>query len=289
MAKTQKTQSAFNIKHLLIDGDMLIYKIGYAAEATVMFADGTEYKDANLGVARRLISRRIQWYCRVFGLEFHPKNYTLYLSGKGNWRYDFFPEYKANRKTLTKPAGYHPLRQWMMDQPNCILVEDEEADDRLSVDCLPGQAIVTADKDFYTVPAYVYSVTAERLFQPTVPQGICFAMLQGLAGDRVDGYYGVDYIGKRKAEKYLTSCRGLTIGQAYLKLKRLLQKRGEDAWHQFRTCLSLASLRWPGEVGDRYIGPRRIFKYRHLPFELFLPYYRVDHNHKYGIIIEQGD
>ncbi len=110
---------------------------------------------------------------------------------------------------------------------------------------------------------------------PTKAQAICFLLLQALMGDRVDGYYGVAWVGQRKAERMLKACTKKTIGEAYTFIKRQILKRkgGRKEWEQFRLCLDLANILWysDGEIGYSGVGLNKIYENRHLPFELFLP------------------
>jgi 5'-3' exonuclease len=282
---TKKTKGKAGDTHLLIDADMLVYTMGYASEQKTTFFDGSSAKTGDIKLAVRLIKQQIKTYCTLLGTD----QYSLILSGKGNWRTKFFPEYKANRVVLTKPVCYNEIREWFTQQKETILVNGEEADDFMAA-AMTGSfgAIyisVTADKDFYTVPGRIYSLTAKRLFEPEVNQTLCFLIFQALNGDRVDGYYGVKWLGERKTARLLKACHGGTIRSAYLKIKKEVLKRGKENWHDFRRCLDLASLRWDSETGQKGIGLSRIYRHRHLPFEYWLPYYEVEHNLKYGKVI----
>lgn len=275
--------------HLLIDGDMLVYTIGYASESKGSFVDGAKFHQGDLDLCKRLIRKQIKHFLTLFNTD----HYSLIVSGSGNYRTEFFPNYKANRVTLVKPICYNGIRQWFKSLPETILVDGEEADDYIAAACTHPETghqviAITADKDFYTVPGKIYSITAKRLFYPTIGQSFSFLFFQALNGDRVDGYFGVKWLGASKCQRLLTACHHKTIRQTYLFIKQQVLKRGKTAqdkkeiWNDFRTCLGLASLRWTGEVGNRGIGLRRVFKHRRLTFEYFLPYYDVNHNKKYG-------
>lgn len=233
------------------------------------------------------------------------------MSGHGNYRTDFYPEYKLNRVTLQKPLVYEKIREWMMAHPNARVVDGEEADDFIACH-ITGWIkdrfiIVSADKDFFTVPCILdieegqqyntrafYHVPSRRLFIPDLGQAFCFLFFQALAGDRVDGYYGVKWMGKAKNIRILQACHDKTVRQAYLFIKKQVLKRGKTReekranWDQFRLCLDLAALRWCGESGERAIGIRRVFKYRREEFSYFLPYYDTRHNAKYGVLITEA-
>jgi 5'-3' exonuclease len=301
--------------HILIDGDMLVYTMGYASEQKLAFGDGTSVHTPDLRTAKRLIQSSIAKYLALF--EIDPEDterYTVVLSGSDNWRLPLYPEYKANRKTLVKPLSYKEIREWILTLPNAILVGNgDEADDYCAAmltpfirkshiewcagshdcDCpdrdeYPDYVAVTADKDFFTIPGKIYHISSGRLFEPKLNQTFSFLFFQALAGDRVDGYYGVEWIGKAKAIRLLQAAhlKKTTIRHIYLWLKsQVLKRSGKKGWADFRLCLDMAALRWHNEEGTRGIGLRRVFQHRKLRFEYFLPYYDVIHNKTFGQLI----
>lgn len=275
---------------LYIDGDMLVYKLGYAAEETTKWIDGSTSKTTSLATVKRLVRMAIRQYCKLF----KTSSYELVVSGSGNFRFDYYPAYKANRVALTKPLCYDGLRKWLMSLPETVVVNGEEADDYLANVLtdparLVGAIVISADKDFYTVPGRVFNVSAKRLFDIQLSQAFSFLWFQAMAGDRVDGYFGVPWLGVAKSRRFLiAACSEPTLRAAYLKLKGLVRQRGTDKlskdelWKQFRLCADLAALRWTGEVGTVGIALRRLWLFRHETPEFFLPYYDPTHNIKYG-------
>lgn len=275
---------------LYIDGDMLVYKLGYAAEEKITWLDGTVSKTVNLAEVKKLVRRVIRSYLRIFKTD----QYELVVSGSGNYRLEFFPQYKGNRVALTKPLCYDGLRKWMKSLPEAVTVDGEEADDYLAQVLTDPKrcknaVVISADKDFYTVPGKVYNVSAQRLFDIQLGQGFSFLWFQAMAGDRVDGYYGVPWLGVSKARRLLIAASNQpTIRASYLLLKREILKRGKTLeerkanWEAFRTCADLAALRWTGETGSRGIALRRVWVFRNESMSFFLPYYDVSHNEKYG-------
>lgn len=281
---------------LYIDGDMLVYKLGYAAEEKVTWMDGTVSKAVDLSQVKRMVRRTIKGYLSLFGAT----EYELVVSGSGNYRMKFYPEYKANRVVLTKPMCYDGLRKWMCSLPEAVLVEGEEADDYLAqVLTDPSRqknaVVISADKDFYTVPGHVYNISNSRLFNIKLQQAFSFLWFQAMAGDRVDGYYGVRWLGVAKSKRLLiAACGQPTLRASYLFLKREVTKRGKDRpekqalWNDFRLCADLAALRWTGEVGTRGIALRRLWAFRFEQLEFFLPYYDIHQNLKHGQEVPHG-
>lgn len=287
-------------KTILIDGDILVYTMGYASETKVGFIDGSSSHTPDLRLAKELIVKKIESFKKLFKVK---KNYEVVLSGTGNYRSSFYPQYKENRSVLTKPISYQQIREWLKsgELAGVIVIDGEEADDYLAARVTNPQhtsdIIISADKDFFTVPGSFYNISTKRLFKTTLSQSFSFLFFQALAGDRVDGYYGVSWVGAAKAQRILQAANGKSLRQAYLHCKKCVQGRArndkEEAkklWQQFRLCLDLAALRWYNEEGSKGIGLRRVFKHRaKVCFHYYLPYYDVSHNLKYGKPLDVTD
>ncbi len=99
----------------IIDGDVLVYTLGYASEDKGEFVDGSTFHVANPNLAKRLIKSTVRKYLSKFDPGVKP---LVVISGssENNWRLGIYSEYKANRKTLTKPLAYRELRQYFQEE-----------------------------------------------------------------------------------------------------------------------------------------------------------------------------
>lgn len=288
-----------NLCHIWLDGDILVYTLGFAVEESIEWPDGRTDIIGDLPLAKRLLDNRIRYF--VSSLP-EGMGLNLVITGDApNWRKQIDTTYKAGRGR--KPTDYAGIREYMRNLPIVHETTDgQEADDWLAQQAGdPTVAICSFDKDFFTVPGtfiHLSNNSSARLYRIEPTQALCFLMFQALAGDPVDSYAGVSNVGKSKASKmlYLCELKGLTIRQAYLMLKATIRKRekqfkdvravdggrpAKGLWEQFRTCLDLASLVLPGETPTRGIGLRRVAKHRHQPFVYFLPYYDPLHTYEY--------
>ena len=66
-------------------------------------------------------------------METGASEYELWLSGKGNFRYSVFPEYKANRIKAQRPKWEKEVKQYLVDNWNANWTEGIEADDMLGI------------------------------------------------------------------------------------------------------------------------------------------------------------
>lgn len=147
----------------LIDGDILVYRCGFAAEHKHyrIYIKGEEA----MGYIASLPSKKecdtyIEEHCKGLDIVIEPfievepvgnalsnvKNtieaildavkatkYILYLTGTGNYREDLVDYYKANRKDVRKPTWYKEIREYLINQWGGEIVEGMEADDAMGI------------------------------------------------------------------------------------------------------------------------------------------------------------
>lgn len=181
---------------LLIDGDPLVYQAAFSKENETL-EDAAEYLDSIVDDC-------------LYHLDYD--GYQIYLTGKGNFRYDVAvtQEYKANRKKVEKPLHLEGLRQHMVDNWNAVVSQGEEADDMIAIaatDYGPDAIIASIDKDMLQVPCYNYNPRTGLLKKVTEQEGLKFFYTQILTGDRADNIPGLYGIGPKKAERLLYGCK----------------------------------------------------------------------------------
>lgn len=133
----------------------------------------------------------------------------VFLSGKGNFRYNISSDYKANRKGLPKPRHLNIVRQHLIDNYDASVSENQEADDDIAIaatDNYLKSVIVSTDKDFRQVPGYLYDPVKKTLSLVKEYDAYLSFFTQVLTGDRVDNIKGVKGIGPVKAAKILQDC-----------------------------------------------------------------------------------
>ena len=177
-----------------IDGDILIYRIGFAAEE-----DPVEFALHSLRVATMDIMDAVGASTGHF-----------YLTGDSNYRTEYGTEehpYKGNRKDNRKPRHYDALRDYAVRKLDAIVTDNEEADDRLGIGaCLHGHGIATLDKDLNGVPGwhYCWAGKNEGVFLVTEEEADRFFYKQLLTGDATDNIPGLfKMVGKKATAKVL--------------------------------------------------------------------------------------
>ena len=193
----------------LIDGDILVYRIGFASE------NETE----SIAIAR--CSEFIEDLILFNGFG----EYQGYLTGKTNFRNEIAvtAPYKGNRKSA-KPKHYQLLRDYMESAWSFTMIEDQEADDAIGIAAYEMEVgeycICSIDKDLDMLRGDHYNFVKDERYFITEEEGIKNFYKQLLMGDRVDNIIGIKGIGTVKAERLLKECKNenemyLAILEAY--------------------------------------------------------------------------
>ena len=183
-------------KQVLVDGDPFAYRAAFSCENEIL-EDALDKVDEILDEALN----EVMW-------EVNPDEYQIFLTGKGNFRYDvaITHEYKGNRKFVEKPAHLQPIRKHMIENWSSIVSEGEEADDLLGIWATsygPDATIISIDKDMLQIPCNHYNPTRRTFTTMTEREGSKFFYTQILTGDKADNIFGLYGIGPKKAEKLL--------------------------------------------------------------------------------------
>ena len=143
--------------------------------------------------------------------------YELWLTGKGNFRYSVYPEYKANRIDTYRPTYEKEVKAFLTKEWQANWTEGIEADDQLGVRNieLNYQAIMChIDKDLNQLPGRHYNwelrrmgnvIRESRHYTITPKEGNRYFYYQLLTGDATDNIKGAMGIGPKKASALLDS------------------------------------------------------------------------------------
>lgn len=185
---------------LLIDGDIMVYREAFAAEKPTNWGNGLWTLHADATNAKKRLDYEIERLAKELEGEPH-----ITLSGRGNWRLDLWPDYKANRKDKRKPLLLNPLREHLLEEHGAIVEDKLEADDLMGLMSDKECIIVSDDKDLLTIPGWHYAPKDGDMtpFVVSNDRARYNHMYQTLTGDSTDGYPGCPGIGPVKAKKIL--------------------------------------------------------------------------------------
>lgn len=181
--------------HGLIDGDLVAFRCASTAEH--------EEEWVSVARAKQFIHKLVH--------ETDVSTYEIWFSGKDNFRYVIFPEYKANRIGAYRPKWEAVTKKALADEMGASWYDGAEADDILAIrqtELGDNSIIISIDKDMKQVPGWHYSweltrhevVTrqAERVYV-TPEEGFRNFYTQLIIGDASDGIPGCPGKGKKAA------------------------------------------------------------------------------------------
>lgn len=224
---------------LRIDGDILVFKAGFAAEKakyklhyTIHGLTDSIVLNSKKAVDEYIVENSLvdyeierwreldteqqaKWNLRdILGTIFEgtKQNHAeIFISGPGNFRYDIFPEYKANRNKSHRPYYEKFLRDTLVSEYGAQVTVGEETDDQLGIrqytDWYNGDTdsiIATLDKDLNMIPGPHFNWDKGTMTDVTLQGANRWFYTQVLMGDRVDGIEGIPGMGPKTAEKVLS-------------------------------------------------------------------------------------
>jgi len=238
---------------VLLDADILRYECAAAAESGWQ-SEGLPPFD----YAANLLDERINNICAIVGATAPP---ILYLTGKGNFRYDIAKRQPYKSRPSVKPFHFHNLTAYMRSKYDAIISEGMEADDLMAIEQTrrirlhagpleeTESIICSRDKDLRGVPGnfYCWELGAQPSYGPVLINslgslqlsedgkklsgtGERFFYAQCLMGDPTDSIPGLRGTGPAKAFKILQATTTLPEAfKAVLEAYRAVYEEAAEA------------------------------------------------------------
>lgn len=179
----------------LIDGDIIKYSVGFAAQG--------EPVENCLHSVKIMINSMLK--------NTGSDEYVTYISGDRNFRDEVatIKEYKGTRKGI-KPEHYDDIHDYLIKYHNGCIVEDEEADDAMGIaQCRePSNTVICSiDKDMDMIPGWHYHWPHHgkkaTMYCVHPEEALKNFYTQLLTGDAVDNIAGCKGVGAKTADKLL--------------------------------------------------------------------------------------
>lgn len=212
---------------LLIDGDIFVYRCGFAVEKTKYLVEDTlgynhwdsakpakEHIDKYGGTlwSRKEVEpaenaiQAVRTALRGVTDKYWPKgeywNGRIFLTGKGNFResLDYKHGYKDNRDPSHRPKHYKAIKDYLITQRGAWLVNGMEADDQIGIEAysrpVDKYVVVSNDKDLDQISGFHYDWTKNLSYYVNEEEAIKVFYKQLLSGDATDNIKGVMSVAK---------------------------------------------------------------------------------------------
>lgn len=179
-----------NMTTALIDADIVAYRCAASSE--------DEPEEIALLRTEKLMQDIIN--------ETDASSYIAFLTGTDNFRYDIYPEYKANRKDKEKPRHLDACNLYLINEWKAYVTQGYEADDALGMYQDKVESIICSiDKDLLMIPGHHYNFVKKEFYEVDELEGLRSLYRSALVGDTSDNIKGVRGIGKVKAAKLIDS------------------------------------------------------------------------------------
>ncbi len=219
----------------LIDGDIVTYRCGFAAEHRRYIWNGVQYdsyadfreaagaagykagdlKD-EVEVVREVepVSHALANVKSIMSTilsDVNASDHHVFLSTGSNFRGDIatIMKYKGNRDGAPKPVYYEEIHDYILNKYSAVKLSSIEADDAMAMCQRDDSVICSLDKDMLQVPGFHYNWVAEKakkgagriVVSPEV--GLRKLYQQVLTGDSTDNIPGIYGVGPVKAKKLI--------------------------------------------------------------------------------------
>lgn len=183
----------------------------------------------------------------------YATKYLLVLSAGKSYRNSIYPDYKAQRKYLPRPAYFENIRQYLREEKQAFSQEGLEADDIVVIlkNRIPESFLVSNDKDLLNLEGSHYCPRKESWITTTLEQASYFFWASMIVGDSADNVKGLPGKGPKYAEKVLLPLvSGLREAVFSEYVTQFGEDRGIEEFYKNYKCLKIK------EVDDSLITPK---------------------------------
>ena len=214
-------------KLILIDGDILVYSIGFSVEKSVYVYRGVMYKrkkgiaeelcrqigeDPAIAIVKRKTVLPFQQAVmnlttkmnRIFD-DLQTKNYRMFLTVtevEKNYRDEIatHQRYKGNRAGFEKPVYYKKIRDHLINYYKAEIISGQEADDAIGIEQykiakergdFEGTIIASIDKDLRGLEGHHYHMNLGEQDYVDTDKALKYFYCQLMTGDSTDNIPGI--------------------------------------------------------------------------------------------------
>lgn len=191
-------------KTLLIDADVLAFVAASAVQIAVE-EDGMIRQMGNIREGEVVVDNLISSAAAMLHSRGAARVFYLSCKTEDGWRKNLWPQYKEARgeKASERPLLLDKLKDYLREEYGATSVNKLEADDMIGIVMTEYEhgthCSVGRDKDFLTIPGCHHTIQTDFFHNQSLQEANAFFYAQVLAGDRVDGFFGAEGIGMKRA------------------------------------------------------------------------------------------
>lgn len=184
--------------------------------------------------------------------------YLGFLTG-GSFRYNIYPDYKANRKDRIRPKYYKVLKEYLLDEWEFIQHKQLEADDLVKIasdyfygypyekgqlwagtaKCIP--TIVSNDKDILNLEGKHYNSQKGEFIETSKEQAERYFWESMIIGDIADNIKGIPGMGLKGTEKLFNGLSEINLPVVVFNqyINKMGYNEGIKAFYKNYKCLTI--------------------------------------------------
>ncbi len=175
-------------KDIYVDADFLVFECTEGKNVRGNTFDNEKVKLKPFKEKFKMLVQDIEDEIAVALLGQHKVGKThLIFTAANNFRYDFYPAYKANRAGQERSKEFYRLRKWC--EKKFTVIDRCEADDVCSHYARKGHLVVSMDKDVYKSSAGIFfnpHYMHRCIIETSHMDARNFTLIQTLTGDSSD-------------------------------------------------------------------------------------------------------
>jgi hypothetical protein len=145
--------------------------------------------------------------------------------------------YKGSRADKRKPTYLNDIREYLIQQYDTYVAEDEEADDMLGIQATKagpyGAVIISIDKDLDQIPGLKYNFMHDVGYEVSENQAWYNLCIQMMTGDSTDDIPGLPKIGPGKAKKALHGLEDNPQAMMEEVIRMYQIHSGKENWYEY--------------------------------------------------------
>lgn len=176
------------------------------------------------------------------------EEFNLFFTIGKNFRYDIYPEYKANRKNNEKPPFFNEVREYLVKEYNGIHGYNLEADDLLVIyknkliEEQKSYIVISTDKDINNLFGLNYDIknNVARLVDTEFSEQYFWGSV--ITGDTADNIKGVPGKGPAFIKKLWEECKEINLFKSKVICEYINyfgEEAGIDEFYKNYKCLKI--------------------------------------------------